>query len=132
MQDKPNIPELVAAVAYFLRNEILPIQADPRLQFRIRVALNALGILERETQFGISTQLNEVALLSKHLKCEILDKSLDETEFELNALLAQKIRTGNAPNGTLDLLFELSRAKLAITSPKTLSKYENSRHMEGQ
>jgi hypothetical protein len=89
-----------------------------------------LGILERETQFGKVTQLNEVAVLSKHLEIEIFDKSLDETEFELNSILAQKIRTGNAPNGTLNLLLELSRAKLAITSPKTLKKYENSKHME--
>jgi hypothetical protein len=130
MQDKPSVPDLVAAVAHFLRDEILPIQRDPRLQFRLRVALNALGILERETQFGKVTQLNEVAVLSKHLEIEIFDKSLDETEFELNSILAQKIRTGNAPNGTLNLLLELSRAKLAITSPKTLKKYENSKHME--
>lgn len=46
--DRPTAPELAAAVAEFLEAEILPVLADQRLRFRVLVAVNALGILQRE------------------------------------------------------------------------------------
>ena len=52
MQDRPTQRELVEAAREFFEREILPTIADPRLRFRALVALNALGISEREMFAG--------------------------------------------------------------------------------
>jgi len=124
MQDRPDAPELAAAVAHFLREELLPLQSDARLQFRLRVALNALGMLEREARDGHAVLQEEVALLAAHLHCEAPSGPLAEVAFGLNAHLASRLRLGEVPQGTLDLLLTLNRAKLAIASPRTLRSYE--------
>jgi hypothetical protein len=123
MQDKPSSTELIAAVAHFIREEILPTQSDPRLQFRIRVALNAMEILQRETCFGNQTRMQEITRLSEHLEFDIPDLPPTEAEVKLNWELANRIRSGNFPDQTLEFLLEVSRAKLAISSPRTLAKY---------
>ena len=46
--DRPTPQELVEAVREFLQDEILPILDDHRLKFRTLVAINGLGIAERE------------------------------------------------------------------------------------
>jgi len=120
MQDRPDAPELAAAVAHFLREELLPLQRDARMQFRLRVALNALGMLEREARDGHAALQDEVARLAAHLHCEAPSGPLAEAAFELNAQLASRLRVGEVPGGTLDLLLALNRAKLAIASPRTL------------
>ena len=50
MQPRPDAAELLAAVREFLETEIVPTLSDARLKFRTLVAINALGILEREHQ----------------------------------------------------------------------------------
>jgi len=124
MQDKPDAPELAAAVAHFLREELLPLQSDARMKFRLRVALNALGMLEREARGGDATLLGEVARLALHLGCEVPALPLRDAALQLNTLLAARLRVGDVPDGTLDLLLVLSRAKLAIASPGALRRYE--------
>ena len=49
MSDRPSAGELAAAVRDFLEGEILPALDDRRLRFRTLVAMNALGIVERES-----------------------------------------------------------------------------------
>jgi len=124
MQDKPDVPELAAAVAHFLREELLPLQSDARLQFRLRVALNALGMLEREARGGDPALLDEVARLAAYLGCDVPALPLREAALQLNILVAARLRAGDVPDGTLELLLVLSRAKLAIASPATLWRYE--------
>ena len=46
--DRPTPQELAEAVREFLQSEILPILDDHRLKFRTLVAINGLGIAERE------------------------------------------------------------------------------------
>ena len=46
--DRPTPQELAEAVREFLQDEILPILDDHRLKFRTLVAINGLGIAERE------------------------------------------------------------------------------------
>ena len=46
--DRPTPQELAEAVREFLQEEILPILDDHRLKFRTLVAINGLGIAERE------------------------------------------------------------------------------------
>jgi len=47
--DRPSAGELAAAVREFLEQELLPTVDDHRLKFRTLVAMNALGIVERES-----------------------------------------------------------------------------------
>jgi Domain of unknown function (DUF6285) len=99
--DRPNALELIEAVTEFLAGEVLPTATDHRQKFRTLVALNALGIAYRELQSG-EEQLNEEQL----------------------AELARRIRAGEVDDGTLPLLKEHVAAKLRISNPGYLEKYE--------
>jgi hypothetical protein len=101
MPDRPNALELIEAVTEFLSAEVLPAAADHRQKFRTLVALNALGIAYRELQSG--------------------EEELDATEL---AELARRIRAGDPPENALPLLKEHVAAKLRISNPAYLDRYE--------
>lgn len=48
MQDRPTTVELIQAVRDFLASEVVPAIADRSLRYRMRIALHALDIAERE------------------------------------------------------------------------------------
>ena len=102
MKDRPSAAELVEAAREFLERELLPTLVDRRLRFRALVAINALGIAQREL---VSTAPDVL--------------SADEA-----ALLARRIRAGDVPDGTLALLQREVAAKLEIASPRYLDRYE--------
>jgi hypothetical protein len=99
-QDRPTPGELVEAVREFLEQEILPGLDDHRLRFRTLVAMNALGIAVRELASG----------------------EAGPGEADLRAL-AQQIRAGEVPDGTLTLLKAQVAARLRIASPRYLERY---------
>ncbi len=98
--DRPAPAELVDAVREFLEQEVLPELDDPRLRFRMLVAMNGLGIACRE----LSTE------------------EAGPTGAELRAL-AEQIRAGEVPDGTLAMLKEHIAAKLRVASPRYLDRY---------
>lgn len=102
MPDRPTAPELIEAVFEFLSGELLPTIEDHRLKFRTLVAMNALGIARRELEASNS-------LLLSH----------DEAEA-----LARQIRAGEPPDDALPLLKEHVAAKLRISNPGYLNRYE--------
>jgi hypothetical protein len=102
MPDRPTAAELVEAVAEFLAEEVLPAATDHRLKFRTLVAINALGIATRELAASNS-------LLPSHE---------DVTQ------LARRIREGDVDEETLPLLKEHVAAKLRISNPAYLERYE--------
>jgi hypothetical protein len=97
--DRPSPAELAEAVREFLEIEILPVVDDRRLRFRTLVAINALGILQRE-----------------------LDGSPEAAELDLEEL-ARRIRGGEVPDGTFELIKTHVAAKLAVASPGYLERY---------
>ena len=101
MSDRPTAAELIEAVSEFLTSEVVPAASDHRLKFRTLVALNALGIAYRELQ------------------------ATDEV-FEVDELdaLAKRIRAGDVDAAMLPLLKEHVAAKLRISNPAYLEKYE--------
>jgi hypothetical protein len=101
VSDRPNALELIEAVTEFLAGEVLPTATDHRQKFRTLVALNALGIAYRELQSD--------------------EEQLDEEEL---AELARRIRAGEVDDGTLPRLKEHVAAKLRISNPGYLEKYE--------
>ena len=99
--DRPTPAELAEATREFLQNEILPILDDHRLKFRTLVAINGLGILQRELEAGASERSHE--------------PRLEE--------LARRIRAGDVPDDALPLLKEHVAAKLRVSNPRALEKY---------
>jgi hypothetical protein len=100
--DRPTAPELVEAVREFLEAEVLPALDDHRLKFRTLVAINGLGIAQRELEAGAA------------------GPTLTRAEL---ADLARQIRSGEIPPGALELLKEHVAAKLRVSNPRRLEKY---------
>jgi hypothetical protein len=99
MSERPTAQELCEAILEFLGDEILPTLTDHRLRFRMLVAMNALGIVYRE-----------------------LEALPAEDDAELREL-AQKIRAGEVPPGTLERVKADVEARLHIASPQFLERY---------
>jgi Domain of unknown function (DUF6285) len=102
VRDRPTALELLEAVNEFLAGEVLPLMDDHRMKFRTLVALNALGIAYRELAAGEDDGLGE-------------DELRD---------LARRIRAGGVPEDVLPLLKEHVAAKLRISNPRYLERYE--------
>ena len=128
MQDRPTAGEFAEAIREFLEKEILPELEDSRVQFRTRVAMNALSILEREVEQEESLLQAEHERLTRLLgEDHATPGSLEELRgqvLELNRDLAGRIRSGEVPDSTLELLRETTADKLRVASPKYLERYE--------
>ena len=101
--DRPTALELLEALSEFLSGEVLPLMTDHRMRFRTLVALNALGIAYRE----LSEPTNGLVLGSGEL-----------TE------VAARIRAGDVPADAVAALKEHVAAKLRISNPAYLDRYE--------
>jgi hypothetical protein len=115
-QDRPTAPELLSAVADFLREEAVPAldRSHPDLGFPMRVAANSLAILEREARLGPAADAREHQRL-----VELLGR--DGTLEELNRALAQQLRTGQRDERDPALMAHLEATiadKIAIANPK--------------
>ena len=102
--DRPTPQELAEAVREFLQDEILPIVEDHRLKFRTIVAINGLGIAERELWATTPPQ--------------------SEKQREEDWELARRIRAGDVPENAVALLKEQVAAKLRVSNPRHLAKYD--------
>ena len=96
MSDRPTAQELAEAIEEFLGGELLPTLSDPRLRFRLLVAMNALGIVYRELA--------------------ALPAEDDAEQREL----AGRIRAGDVPPGTLRYVKADVERRLRIASPRYL------------
>ncbi len=66
MSERPTADELAEAIEEFLADEILPTLDDPRLRFRMLVALNALGIVRRELDRAAARRTTRSSESSRH------------------------------------------------------------------
>jgi hypothetical protein len=115
-QDRPTASELLAAIADFLREEATPAldRAEPRLGFQMRVAANALAILEREARLGPAADVREHARLAKLL-------GRDGSLADLNRELARQLREGKRDEHDAQLMEHLVATvadKIAIANPR--------------
>jgi hypothetical protein len=99
VSERPTAEELVEAIEEFLGGEILPTLDDHRLRFRMLVALNALGIVGRELG------------------------NLPPKEDAGQRELAERIRVGDVPAGTLARVKAGVEERLRIASPHYLRRY---------
>lgn len=115
-QTGPSALQLVEAVREFLQTELQPVveKADPARAFHLRVAANALMIVERELLHGPAADAGELQRLRQLL-------GRDGTLDELNATLAGELRRGvrdESDPALLDHLERTVRDKIAIANPK--------------
>ena len=126
MQDRPDHDELLGAIEGFLRTEILP-NSDGARRFQARVAVNTLQIVRRElarTDEQLTAERGRLRNLlgvpatadtagSHHLRAQVR---------ELTAALCERIRAGEADEGTFGLAVRehvraTVREKLEVTNP---------------
>ncbi len=111
-QDRPTAAELLEAVREFLERDVMP-AVDGRVAFHTRVAVNALGMLEREATLGPALDAEErdrLAALLGH----------SGSVAELRAELAGAIRSGTLDDRrdeVVDGLRASVRATLAVANP---------------
>ena len=107
--DIPTAAELVEAVREFLERDVLP-AVEGRVQFHTRVAMNVLGMVEREIALGAAQAEAHAAGLAA------LGVSSEEE-------LAARIRSGEADDRLDEIgrfVRETVRAKLDVANPKYL------------
>jgi aminoglycoside phosphotransferase (APT) family kinase protein len=105
-QGRPTAGELARAVQGFLEDEILPTLDDHRLRFRTLVAMNALGIVERESPSHRPP-----------------DAEAEE--------LARRLRAGELGDDDLPRLVTAVEDELATVSPRFLERVARSERGAG-
>jgi len=114
MQDRPDIAELLEAVAAFLSEQVVP-ATEGQVAFHARVAANTLDIVRREVQLRPVAQASELTRLHA-----LLGPDAPADLAEANRLLCTRIATGEldaAVPGLIDHLRQTTRHKLAIDQP---------------
>jgi hypothetical protein len=106
----PSAAALVEAVREFLERDVLD-ATDGRVKFHTRVAINVLGMVERELQLGAA-------------QAEAHAAGLQALGVASEADLAAAIRSGSLDDRTDDVvnvLRESVRAKLEVANPRYLA-----------
>jgi hypothetical protein len=117
MQDQPAPPEILAAVAAFLRTVVAG-ETTGATAFQARVAANALEMMRRQLDLAPAEEAAELDRLRAIL-------GADGELFELNAELARRIGDGEldlSTPGLAEHLWATTLAKLAVDQP-TYSGY---------
>lgn len=126
MQYEPTAPEILEAIAELLRDEVQPLIADEVVQFRLRVALNALGIVSREFEQRELLMKRErqqlLTLLALQSDSDPGEAPLENTVAEFNQQLLERVRAGEAPEGTFDHLVQAELAQVSVANPKFLKR----------
>jgi len=113
MQDRPQAPELLDAVAEYLFAELRP-EVSREQRFKLLVAANVCAVVAREIRAGEAPDREDLALFQ-----ELLGGDVDDVR-EGAAVLAQRLRSGELDERIEDLaprLAEHVRRKLDIARP---------------
>jgi len=129
MQDRPNVDELLAAVAGFLQDDVMP-NTTGRLSFHARVAGNVIQMLRRELSSEEDHLEREWKGLDSLVGAQPRPASLAESRVALTARndeLSKRIREGGADDDAFQArllahLRETMRDKLAVSNPGLLAE----------
>ena len=116
MYDRPDPVEQLAAVAEFLRDQVMP-RVDGQLAFHVRVAANMLDMVSRQTRLAPQAEAAELVRLRNLLGTE--DKHA--TLADLNRQLCERIADGSFGMDTPGLthhLWHVTLDKLAVDQPR--------------
>jgi aminoglycoside phosphotransferase (APT) family kinase protein len=115
LQDRPSAAELLEAVREFLQRDLSP-DLEGRAAFHARVAVNALGIVERELVLGPRVDAPALARVRAVI-------GRDGAPRELVDALARGIRDRTLDDrdpAVLDAVRAVVRAKLEVANPRYL------------
>lgn len=115
MTHQPTKASLVEATRKFLEQELKPALTNSALQYKLRIAVNVLAIVERElAQEHVAQQEHDQGLR------QLLDSDSNSTQ-DMTILLCQRIRQGTFDNTECALLEHLEKTalnRLAIDNPR--------------
>ncbi len=117
LHDRPTATELVAAVREYLERDVMT-ATEGRVAFHARVAVNVLGMVERELEVGETQDAEEHAKLAALL-------GRDGTVRDLTEALARGIRDGSLDVPWSELVESVRgtvRAKLEVANPGYLNR----------
>ena len=109
LHGRPTSEELVEAVREFLEHDVME-ATDGRIQFHTRVAINVLGMVQREIELGPAQE-------AAHRE------RLDTLGFESDADLAAVIRRGDIDDRYDEIksaVYDSVVDKLRVANPKYL------------
>jgi hypothetical protein len=110
LHDMPDAAALVEAVREFLERDVMAV-TEGRVQFHTRVAINVLGMVEREIKLGPDQEAAHA-------------EGLARLGVSTEAELAAAIRSGDLDQRLDDVrafVTETVRQKLLVANPKYLS-----------
>ena len=113
--NRPSAAELTEAVNEFLSDELIDTVQRADLKFKLRIAINILGMVQRELQLGDNNVTREKTVLQALLKTD--ESSLDA----LNNELSSRIQRGEFDNGFAELCAALEQTvvdKLSVDNPR--------------
>ena len=99
MIDRPSALELVEAVREFLERDVME-ATEGRVQFHTRVAINALGMVERDIARGPMGELDDAERFGEQefaarIRSGTLDDRLDEVRAEVRETVREKLLVAN-------------------------------------
>lgn len=112
LANKPSSADLVLAVSQHLEQSVLP-SLEGEQAFTLRVAIHALGIVERELRLGpgleVEDQLQLEALLGGSLPTGATDPLIDALRHG---------ELGLKTNGLLGYLIDRTKRRLSVDNPR--------------
>ena len=119
---QPNVSQLCDALQEFLTTEVVPAIDDDAIKYKLKIAMNVLGIIARESELGENFRHLERSVLNEYLSDE--PESTVPERTDVNQRLLNHIRSGDISSREDDLLAALERitvAKMAIDNPRYAS-----------
>lgn len=114
----PDVAEMCQTLSEFLTDEIKPQIASSELQYKLKIALNMLSIIARESQQGAALATFEQRSLSAYLGVGAGEGGSAES---LNTRLSEHIANADIAAesaGLLDMLEGITLGKMAIDNPR--------------
>ncbi|MBD2858083.1 hypothetical protein IB286_03615 [Spongiibacter sp. KMU-158] len=108
----PSNTQLIEAISEFLKDEVSPLISDKAVAYRMKVAINALGILSRECEQASELNALEQDLLSGFVE----DHKGDANAAVSKAIQEQQIDALNPQ--LISALKQISLKKMAIDNPR--------------
>lgn len=122
MQNRPDHPSLLDAVASFLMADLVPkLEADKALQFRVLIAANLATVVAGELRTRSARFGSEAARLSALLGSAVVptdDAALEALNRQLATALRQNAVSPAQLQGALDHLIATAQETLEVTNPR--------------